>query len=135
MPAPNMPLTGDALLAAVTDSMVAMHERYYHRAPVTAKTQLLGDDLLACVLGGIYTDVEKTMIELQHTTVVQETRSAFQTAMQHKFIAMIERLSGRDVLAFISNHHVGPDMEIELFMLEPDASLRPRQDSNLRPAD
>jgi uncharacterized protein YbcI len=135
MPALMTPLTGDALLVAVTDSMVAMHKRYYHRAPVTAKTQLLGGDLLACVLGGIYTDVEKTMIELQRTTMVQETRSAFQTAMQHKFIAAVERLSGRDVLAFISNQHVGPDMEIELFMLEPDASVRPRQDSNLRPAD
>jgi uncharacterized protein YbcI len=135
MPALMTPLTGDALLVAVTDSMVAMHKRYYHRAPVTAKTQLLGGDLLACVLGGIYTDVEKTMIELQRTTMVQETRSAFQTAMQHKFIAAVERLSGRDVLAFISNHHVGPDMEIELFMLEPDASVRPRQDSNLRPPD
>ena len=71
------------------------------------------------MLGGIYTDVEKTMIELQRTTMVQETRSAFQTAMQHKFIAAVEVLSGRDVLAFISNHHVGPDMEIELFMLKP----------------
>jgi uncharacterized protein YbcI len=125
MPALMTPLTGDALLVAVTDSMVAMHKRYYHRAPVTAKTQLLGNDLLACVLGGIYTDVEKTMIELQRTTVVQETRSAFQTAMQHKFIATVERLSGREVLAFISNHHVGPDMEIELFMLQSDESVMP----------
>ena len=73
------------------------------------------------MLGGVYTDVEKTMIELQHTTVVQETRSAFQTAMQHKFISAVEDLSGRDVLAFICNHHVGPDMEIELFMLKPEA--------------
>jgi hypothetical protein len=40
--------------------------------------------------------------------------------MQHKFIDAVERLSGRDVLAFISNHHVGPDMEIELFMLKPE---------------
>ena len=39
--------------------------------------------------------------------------------MQHKFIAAVERLSGRDVLSFISNHHVGPDMEVELFMLKP----------------
>lgn len=123
MPALMTPLTGDALLVAVTDSMVAMHKRYYHRAPVTAKTQLLGGDLLACVLGGIYTDVEKTMIELQRTTIVQETRSAFQTAMQHKFIAAIEHLSGRNVLAFISNHHVGPDMEIELFMLQSNESV------------
>jgi uncharacterized protein YbcI len=113
------PLTGDALLAAVTDEMVAFHERYHHRAPLSAKTLLLGDDLLACVLGGVYTDVEKTMIELQRAPIVQETRSAFQTAMQHRFIAAVERLSGRGVLAFISNHHVGPDMEIELFVLTP----------------
>ena len=127
MPA-NMPppLTGDALLVAVTDAMVVLHERYHHRTPVTAKTMMLGDDLLACVLGGVYTDVEKTMIELQRTTIVQETRSAFQNAMQHKFIAAIERLSGRGVLAFISNHHVGPDMEIELFMLKPPQLMTSR---------
>jgi uncharacterized protein YbcI len=118
MPAPSTALTGDALLVAVTEAMVALHQRYYHRVPVTAKSLLLGGDLLACVLGGVYTDVEKTMIELQRTTMVQETRSAFQTAMQHKFISEIERLSGRGVLAFISNHHVGPDMEIEIFLLK-----------------
>jgi uncharacterized protein YbcI len=125
MSAPRVALTGDALLAGVTDAMVALHERYHHRVPVTAKTLLLGGDLLACVLGGVYTDVEKTMIELQRTTIVQETRSAFQSAMQHKFIAAVEDLSGRDVLAFISNHHVGPDMEIELFMLKPEAATAP----------
>jgi uncharacterized protein YbcI len=125
MPAPDDPLTGDALLLAVTDAMVALHKRYHHRAPVTAKTLMLGGDLLACVLGGVYTDVEKTMIELQRTTIVQETRSAFQSAMQHKFIAVVEDLSGRDVLAFISNHHVGPDMEIELFVLKPEPGAGP----------
>jgi len=40
--------------------------------------------------------------------------------MEHKFIAAVERLSGRRVLAFISKHHVGPDVEVELFMLRPD---------------
>jgi len=90
---------------------------------VTAKTQLLGDDLLVCVLGGVYTDVEKTMIELQRTTLVQETRSEFQQTMQHKFIAEVQRLSGRDVVAFISNSHVGPDLEIEIFMLAAPVAL------------
>ena len=119
MPAPAPTLDGDALLAAVTAAMVELHERYYHRTPATARTQLLGDDLLACVLGGVYTDVEKTMIELQKTTLVQETRSAFQEAMQQKFIEVVETLSGRSVMAFISNSHVGPDLEIELFFLRP----------------
>jgi len=74
---------------------------------------------------GVYTTVEQTMIELQHSTIVQETRSEFQHAMAHKFIAAVERLSGRDVLAFISNHHVGPDIEIELFMLKPEEPSLP----------
>jgi uncharacterized protein YbcI len=117
MPAPIPPLRGDALLTAVTEAMVTLHERYHHRAPVSAKTQMLDDDLLVVVMGGVYTEVEKTMIELQRTTVVQETRSAFQKAMQQRFIDEVERLSGRNVLAFISNHHVGPDLEVELFML------------------
>ena len=113
------PLCGDALLAAVTDAMVAFHERYHHRAPATAKTTLLEDDLLACVMGGVYTEVEKTMIELQRAPIVQGTRSAFQQAMQHRFIETVQRLSGRRVVAFVSDSHVGPDLEIELFVLAP----------------
>jgi uncharacterized protein YbcI len=119
MSAPAPPLHDDDLLAAVTDSMIALHERYYHRKPVTAKTRMLGEDLLACVLGGIYTDVEHTMIELERAPTVKDTRNAFQNAMQQKFIEEVERLSGRVVTAFISDSHVGPDIEIELFMLAP----------------
>jgi uncharacterized protein YbcI len=113
------PLDGDELLSAVTEAMVELHERYHHRKPATAKTRLLGDDMLVCMLGGVYTDVEKTMIELEKSVVVQETRSDFQIAMQHKFIEAVQRLSGRQVMAFISNSHVGPDLEMELFMLAP----------------
>jgi hypothetical protein len=69
---------------------------------------LTGDDPLACVLGGDYTDVEKTMIELQRTTIVQETCNEFQNAMQDRLIQPVERVTERNVLAFISNHHVGP---------------------------
>jgi uncharacterized protein YbcI len=122
MPAPEASLTGDQILAAVTQAMVAFHQRYHHREPVTAKTLMLGDDLLACVLGGVYTDVEQTMIEIQRKTIVQETRNEFQNAMQAKFIDAVEHLTGRNVLAFISNHHVGPDVEIELFLLTPSGT-------------
>jgi uncharacterized protein YbcI len=125
VPAPDVPLTGDTLLAAVTETMVAFHERYHHRKPVTAKTLLLDGELLVCVLSGVYTDVEKTMIELQRLPIVHETRSAFQNAMQHRFISAIERLSGRKVLTFMSDHHVGPDIEVELFILNSQDTPEP----------
>ncbi|MBV9167379.1 MAG: DUF2294 family protein [Solirubrobacterales bacterium] len=120
MVTPNR-LRGEPLLAAVTEAMVAMHERYHGRRPASAKSLMMGSDLLVCVMGGVFTEVEKTLIELQRSTIVQETRSAFQTAMQDRFIEAVQRLSGRRVLAFISNQHVGPDLEIELFVFaSPD---------------
>ncbi|MBV9820031.1 MAG: DUF2294 family protein [Solirubrobacterales bacterium] len=118
-------LHDEPLLAAVTEAMVALHERYHGRRPATAKSLMMGSDLLACVMAGVYTDVEKTLIELQLSTTVQETRSAFQSAMQDRFIDAVQGLSGRRVVAFISNHHVGPDLEVELFVLaspEPDGA-------------
>jgi uncharacterized protein YbcI len=115
MATPERPLQGDALLAAVSDAMAALHERHYERPPGTIKTRMMGGDLLACVLGGVYTDVEKTLIELERDPTVRENRSAFQVAMEHRFVEAVERLSGRHVEQFVSNHHVGPDLEIELF--------------------
>ena len=122
---PAHPPIDESVLTAVTDAMVELHQRYHHRTPVTAKTTLLGTDLLVCVLGDVFTDVEKTMIEMQRAPIVQETRSAFQEAMQHRFIDAVQRFTGRRVLVFISNSHVGPDLEMELFMLAPEGGAAP----------
>ena len=109
---------GDDVLDAVNEAMVALHLRYHGRRPVTARTMMMGDDLIACLLGEVYTDVEKTMIEMERAAQVQETRSAFQVAMESRFIKVVERLTGRPVAKFMSTHHVGPDLELELFLLE-----------------
>jgi uncharacterized protein YbcI len=109
----------DEVLEAINDGIVALHERYHGRRPASASTRMIGEDMLACLLGDVYTDVEKTMIELQRQALVHETRSTFQQAMEHRFISVVERLSGRRVAKFISTYHVGPDLELELFLLEP----------------
>ena len=111
------PPLDDETLIAVNEAMIGLHERYHGRKPVTSRTTMLGDDLLACLMGDVYTNVEKTMIELQRQAMVRETRSAFQQAMEHRFIATVERLARRKVVKFISTTHVGPDLELELFVL------------------
>ncbi len=123
MATPEPPLQGEALLHAITAALVVLHERYHGRKPVSARSQLMGDDLIACVMGGIYTDVEKTLIELRRGANVIENRSSFQTAMRQRFIDEVERLSGRRVLTFVSQHSVGPDLEVELFALAPERVL------------
>jgi uncharacterized protein YbcI len=117
-PEPDPSVTAEAL-QAVNDAMVALHLRYHGREPASARTRMLGHDMLACLLGDPYTDVEKTMIELQRQALVHEARTAFQVAMEQRFIAAVEGATGRRVAQFISTHHVGPDLELELFLLEP----------------
>jgi uncharacterized protein YbcI len=112
------PPVSEEALDAVTDAMVALHARYHGREPASARTRMMGEDMLACMLGDVYTDVEKTMIELQRQALVHETRSTFQQVMEHRFITEVERLTGRRVARFISTHHVGPDLELELFLFE-----------------
>lgn len=109
----------DVELEGVTEALVALHERYHGRTPGTARAQMMGDDMLACLLGDVYTDVEKTMIEMQRKALVHETRSAFQQAMEGRFIGAVETITGRRVANFMSTHHVGPDLELQLFLLEP----------------
>ncbi|HEX2413711.1 MAG TPA: Na-translocating system protein MpsC family protein [Thermoleophilaceae bacterium] len=106
-------------LDAVSEAMAALHERYHGRRPVTIRTQMMDKDMLACLLGDVYTDVEKTMIEMQRKAMVHETRSAFQQAMARRFIDAVEQATDRRVVKFISTHHVGPDLELELFLLHP----------------
>lgn len=115
--AEQFPPVSDEQLEAVTAAMVALHERYYGRKPKRAHSKVMGDDLLACLAGDMYTDVEKTLIEMQRQALVSESRSAFQQAMEHRFIGVVEGITGREVERFISTHHVGPDLEVELFML------------------
>ena len=108
----------EAQLDAVTEALVGLHERYHGRRPGTAHTALMGDDMLACLLGDVYTNVEQTMIEMQRAALVHETRSEFQRAMERRFIDAVERITERRVEKFISTHHVGPDLELELFLLK-----------------
>jgi uncharacterized protein YbcI len=108
---------GDDVLEAVNDALVALHERHHGRKPATSRTQMT-DDMLVCRLGGVYTEVEKTMIELEQKATVHETRSVFQHAMERRFIATVEELTHRRVRRFVPAYHVGPDLELELFFLE-----------------
>ena len=116
---PGTPPERDPTLDTVTAGLVELHVRYHGRTPGNAHSQMMGDDLLACLMGDMYTDVEKTLIELQRKALVQETRSAFQQAMGARFVKVVEHATSRKVVRFLSTHHVGPDLELELFFLGP----------------
>jgi uncharacterized protein YbcI len=45
-------------------------------------------------------------------------RAAFQDAVSERFTGAVEALTGRKVVAFMSQAHVAPDLAIEVFFLD-----------------
>src|SRR4029453_2485309 len=72
-------------LAAVTNGIVKLFREYYGRGPTKAKSYLLDDRIVVCVLEETMTRVEKTLVDNGHGHKVRELRLTFQEAMAHEF--------------------------------------------------
>ena len=46
-------------------------------------------------------------------------RKAYQDTMGHELVAGVEEITGRKVIAFLSDNHIDPDIAVESFVLEP----------------
>ena len=110
-------LVGGRLLAEITNRIVAFMREHYGRGPIKAKTYVL-DNLIVCVLSDGFTAIERTMMEGGESDRVLEMRRDFQRLMRARYTAMIEQLTGREVLAFLSQAHVEPDLTIEMFLMD-----------------
>jgi uncharacterized protein YbcI len=110
-------LQGGRLLADITNRIVALMREHYGRGPIKAKTYVL-DNLIVCVLGDGFTAIEKTMMEGGEPERVLEMRRDFQRYMKDRYSEMVEELTGRKVLAFLSQVHVEPDLTTEMFLLD-----------------
>jgi uncharacterized protein YbcI len=100
------PLAGGKLLAEITNRIVAFIREHYGRGPIKAKTYVL--DNIVCVLTDGFTAIERTMMEGGEPDRVLEMRRDFQRMMKERYTAMIQELTGRKVLAFLSQAHVDP---------------------------
>jgi uncharacterized protein YbcI len=111
------PLGGGRLLSEITNRIVAFMREHYGRGPIKAKTYVL-DNLIVCVLSNGLTAIEKTMLDSGEPERVLELRRDFQRMMKIRYSAMIEELTGRRVLAFLSQAHVEPDLTVEMFLMD-----------------
>jgi uncharacterized protein YbcI len=110
-------LSGGELLSAISTRIVSLLREHYGRGPTKAKTYML-DDLVVCVLRNGFTAVEQTMMDSGQENEVVEMRHNFQKMMGERYKGVIEDLTGRKVVAFLSQAHVEPDITLEVCMLD-----------------
>ena len=112
------PLAGGKLLSEITNRIVSMMRENYGRGPIKAKTYVL-DNLIVVVLSDSgFIAIERTMLVGGEPDLVLDMRRDFQRMMKVRYSEMIEELTGRKVLAFLSQAHVDPDLTVEMFLMD-----------------
>ena len=107
------------LLTAVSNAVVQIVREYTGRGPTKARASIR--DNVAIVL------MQETMLKAEHSLIndsksglVVEMRRSFQQTMRNELSAAVERITGRKVLAFMSDSHLEPDYSVEVFVLAPE---------------
>jgi uncharacterized protein YbcI len=107
--------------AAVSNAMVQLLHEYTGRGPTRARTTIAGE-LVVCVLADTLTKPELRLVEAGEEQSVLYQRSTFQRLMRSDAVTSVEEITGRKVIAFMSNNHIDPDLAVETFVLEPQAA-------------
>jgi uncharacterized protein YbcI len=116
--ASGSPLSGGHLLAAISTSIVGILRDHYGRGPMKAKTYVLDDIIVVVMRGSGFTPLEQTIMDGGEPDRVIAMREDFQRVMAKLYRETIEELTGRKVLAFLSQAHVEPDITMEIFFVD-----------------
>lgn len=115
-------MQGGRLLVEVSNRVVGLFRDFSGKGPSRCKTYWAGPDLLVVLLRGGFTIAEQTLYESGRGMSVRDSRHALQDTLESRLVAVIEELTGRKVTAFMSTSHQNPDLQTELFLLDPEAS-------------
>jgi len=113
-------LGGGRLLAAISTSIVAILRENYGRGPMKAKTYAVDDMIVVVMRASGYTPLEQTLIDNDQDggDRVVSMRHEFQLLVADRYKRAVEELTGRNVVAFLSQAHVDPDVTIEVFFVD-----------------
>jgi uncharacterized protein YbcI len=105
------------LTAAISNSVVRLFSEHTGRGPTKARTTVEGE-LVVVILRESMTQGERALVHRGKHAEVMQLRRAFQDTMSEDLVAVVERLTQRNVQAFMSANHIDPDAAAEIFLLD-----------------
>jgi uncharacterized protein YbcI len=103
----------------LSNEMVHLYKALFGRGPARARTHFAGPNTIICSLERSRTPAEESLVKLGEQQRLRETRMFFQHARERDFREAVERITGRNVVAFVSGIDATADMSCEVFYLEP----------------
>ena len=117
MTSPESRPTDGPLAAAITKAVVAVFRDYTGRGPTKART-FFNDNLVQVLLEDTLTTAERQLAEGGEEAFVLDIRRKFQATMREDLTTAVEELGGRNVIAFMSDSTIEPDLALETFVVE-----------------
>jgi uncharacterized protein YbcI len=112
---------GGPLASAISNAVVSIFADYLGRGPTRARTTF-GRDLVVVVLEETLTKAERRLVADGEGDTVINARRTFQRTMRSDLVDAVEGLTGRPVVAFLSDQSVTPDVAVEAFTLKPETT-------------
>jgi uncharacterized protein YbcI len=106
----------------ISRAIVRLLSEYTGRGPTKARTTINGT-LVVCLVEDTLTKGERVLVEKGQLEVVLHIRRSYQDAMSQEATAVVEQLTGRRVMAFMSANHAAPDYGAEIFVLDRAPAL------------
>ena len=106
------------LSAAISNAVVQCTREYTGRGPTKARTTI-GHDMIVTRMEDTLTKGERSLADSGKADMVTDIRRCFQITMRDDLVSRVEALTGRKVIAFMSDNHVDPDVGVEIFILNP----------------
>lgn len=104
----------------MTREIVRLHGAHYGKGPTRARSYWAGDTLI-CQMEETLTPAERTLVAGGKASEVHALRRGIQEIMEGQLTSAVERLTGRSVRAFLSQVHLDEEIDIEVFVLVPEA--------------
>jgi uncharacterized protein YbcI len=107
-------------LRDISTAMVQIYKDQFGRGPTKVRTNYAGRDVLVCTLEATLTPAERNLQAMGEHQRLRDIRLLFQYAEESRFVAPVERITGRKVKAFISGIDTNADIAVEMFVLHPE---------------
>lgn len=114
----SQPPTEQSSATLISNMVVQAMHSYTGRGPTRAWTSI-DNELVSVVLRDTLTKGERSLVSTSKAQLVLDMCKAYQNTMRDDLISGVERITGRKVLAFLSDNHLDPDIAVESFVLEP----------------
>src|SRR5436309_3260248 len=111
-------LTGRQQLAVIARSMAGLQREHYGGESTKVNAYAINDMIVVVMRLKHLTPLEKSMVDAGEPERVLALRAEFARVMARRYTHTVEQVTGRTVVALLSQAHVDPDIIVDSFFLD-----------------